>query len=116
MKLILLKRPKTGKKDVILILMVKKQIPSYQNTIDVDKISTQRTKKAIGNKNDEIFKFKRFSLRKDHLQNLECKGKSLKSWLHGETIVAYLESRNPTSFVFEDFQTQRIFSNKPINL
>lgn len=62
------------------------------------------------------YKFSRFALRDSHFKALESKGRSKKAWLHGETIVAYLESQKASAFIFEDHHTTMMFHNKEVKL
>ena len=85
-----------------------KQTPSSQNNINVDKIITKKQIiKSTYSKNIKVnertYKFNSFFLRETNFKNLECKSKTLKAWLHGATIVAYLECQNTTAFIIESF-------------
>ena len=58
------------------------------------------------------FKLKRFCLRDYNFKALNSKGKNMKAWLHGETIVAYLESQDSSALILEDFEALKLFSGK----
>ena len=61
---------------------------SYRDHVDIEACEKKNIIKQKP-KNEQMYKFERFSLRDDHFKSLLCKGKTNKSWLHGETIVAY---------------------------
>ena len=65
---------------------------------------------------EKEYKFQSFSLRESHFKSLESKGKTMKSWLHGETIVAYLQIQDTSAFILEDFHTLNMFKNKEVKL
>ena len=67
----------------------------------------KRTKKC-----EKVYQFTRFDLTDLHLKNLDCKGKTVKAWLHGCTIVAFLEIDTPSVYVLEDLYTFKIFNKK----
>ena len=75
-------------------------------------LEAKRASKKTKTETELVYKFPRLSLNDRHLQALQSSKTSREAWLHGETIVAYLESQKASAFIFEDFHTQMIFKDK----
>jgi hypothetical protein len=76
----------------------------------------KRVSKRTKTKETFEYKFSRFSLCDRHLTHLESSKTSKEAWLHGETIVAFLEIQKCKAYIFEDYETMWMFGNMEVKL
>ena len=93
------------------ITQSQKENQSYQHKVNLGSVEAKSLIKRA-KKCENVYQFARFDLTDLHLKNLDCKGKTLKAWLHGCTIVGYLEIDTPSVYVLEDLYAFKLFNKK----